>query len=322
MPRRLTAYLPAVVAIVAVLALWQLVSASGAVPDYMLPSPAQVLAVFPADGALLAQHTLITLQEAALGLAAGVAFGFAVAVAMDAFAVLHRAVYPLLVLSQTVPVVAIAPLLVLWLGYDTAPKVVLVALMTFFPVAVGLLQGLTSVDPDEVALLRSMGAGRWQVFRFGKIPAALPEFFSGLRIAVTYAMVGAVISEWLGGFGGLGVYMTRVQKAFAFDRMFAVIILISAISLLLMGLVSLIERRAMPYRFPKEPRRARANSADGTCAEAAPTAFGSCAPDLDEDSVPRATGIPNPHGGETDLGARAPSPSNPDSEGASSHDIP
>lgn len=251
---RLKAYLPAVVAVATALGLWQLLSASGLVPGYMLPSPAEVLAVFPTDGPLLLEHGLITLQEAALGLAAGVAFGFAVAVLMDAFDALRRAIYPLLVLSQTIPVVAIAPLLVLWLGYDIMPKVVLVALMTFFPVAVGLLQGFQSVDPDEVALLRTMGANRWQVFRYGKIPAALPEFFSGLRIAVTYAMVGAVISEWLGGFGGLGVYMTRVQKAFAFDKMFAVILLISALSLLLMALVSLIERRAMPYRFPKQSR--------------------------------------------------------------------
>ena len=128
------------------------------------------------------------------------AFGFAVAVAMDAFAVLRRAVYPLLVLSQTVPVVAIAPLLVLWLGYDTAPKVVLVALMTFFPVAGGARwQGLTSGGPRRggaAALHR--GLSRWQVFRFGKIPAALPESSLGLRIAVTYAMVGAVISEAAG----------------------------------------------------------------------------------------------------------------------------
>lgn len=241
-------YLPAVAAVLAVLLLWQLLATSGAVPSYMLPSPAEVLAVFPADTPLLFSHSLVTLQEAALGLAAGVTAGFAIAVVMDAFALLRRAIYPLLVLSQTVPVVAIAPLLVSWLGYDIAPKVVLVALVTFFPIAVGLLQGFQSVDPDEVALMRSMGASRWQVFRFVKIPGALPEFFSGLRIAVAYAVVGAVISEWLGGFSGLGVYMTRVQKAFAFDRMFAVIFVISALSLLLMLLVGLAERKSMPWR--------------------------------------------------------------------------
>ncbi|MCI8367756.1 MAG: ABC transporter permease [Eggerthellaceae bacterium] len=244
-------YLPAALALLVLLALWQGLAASGAVPGYMLPSPADVLAVFPEDGALLWGHTLVTLQEAAIGLAVGVAVGFAVAVVMDAFAVLRRAIYPLLVLSQTVPVVAIAPLLVLWLGYDIAPKIVLVALVTFFPIAVGLLQGFQSVDADEVNLMRSMGASRWQIFRFVKIPGALPEFFSGLRIAVAYAVVGAVISEWLGGFSGLGVYMTRVQKAFAFDKMFAVIFVVSAVSLLLMIVVSVAERRAMPWRHAR-----------------------------------------------------------------------
>lgn len=247
-------YLPAIVAVLAVLVLWQVLATSGAVPGYMLPSPAKVLAVFPAEGQLLWSHSLVTLEEAALGLAAGVALGFAFAVVMDAFDVLRRAIYPLLVLSQTVPVVAIAPLLVLWLGYDITPKVVLVALVTFFPIAVGLLQGFQSVDPDEVSLMRAMGASRWQVFRFVKIPGALPEFFSGLRIAVAYAVVGAVISEWLGGFNGLGVYMTRVQKAFAFDRMFAVIFVISAISLLLMLLVGLVERKSMPWRSARQEK--------------------------------------------------------------------
>lgn len=254
MKRFAKSYLPAIVAVLAVLVLWQVLATSGAVPSYMLPSPAKVLAVFPTEGQLLWSHSLVTLEEAALGLAAGVALGFAFAVLMDAFDVLRRAIYPLLVLSQTVPVVAIAPLLVLWLGYDITPKVVLVALVTFFPIAVGLLQGFQSVDPDEVSLMRAMGASRWQVFRFVKIPGALPEFFSGLRIAVAYAVVGAVISEWLGGFNGLGVYMTRVQKAFAFDRMFAVIFVISAISLLLMLLVGLVERKSMPWRSARQEK--------------------------------------------------------------------
>ena len=119
--------------------------------------------------------------------------------------------------------------------------------------AVGLLEGFRSVDPDSVALLRSMGASRRQVFRYIKCPAALPQFFSGLRIAAAYAVVGAVISEWLGGFQGLGVYMTRVRKAYAFDKMFAVILLISAISLLLMALVDMLQKKCMPYtRDPEE----------------------------------------------------------------------
>lgn len=222
---------------------------SGLVPRYMLPSPMEVVSAMWSERALLFEHSVITLKEAAIGLIIGVVIGVGFAAVMDAFDILYRAFYPILVMTQTIPSVAIAPLLVLWFGYEMTPKIILVVLATFFPVTVGVLEGFRSTDRDTISLLRSMGAGRWQIFRYLKVPSAMPQFFSGLRIAAAYSVVGAVISEWLGGFGGLGVYMTRVKKAFAFDKMFAVIFLISALSLLLMRLVDAAERVAMPYRF-------------------------------------------------------------------------
>ena len=240
--------LPAVFAVTALLLIWQLVCWAGIVPAFMLPSPVQVVQAFWAERYVLLEHSVITLGEAFLGLAVGVFLGCLFAVVMDHVPVLRRACYPVLLLTQTVPTVAIAPLLVLWFGYEMTPKVILIVLTTFFPVTVGLLEGFSGVDEDAVGLLRSMGANRWQIFRHIKWPSALPQFFSGLRIAAAYCVVGAVISEWLGGFGGLGVYMTRVKKAFAFDKMFAVIFLISAISLGLMALVEVAQRLCMPYR--------------------------------------------------------------------------
>lgn len=198
---------------------------------------------FPA----LMGHARITLSEAFLGLALGILTGFVMAVLMDRFDRLYQAFYPLIVLTQTVPAVAIAPLMVLWFGYEMAPKVILIVITTFFPITVGLLTGFRSADPDAVNLLRAMGAGRGQIFFYIKLPGALGQFFSSLRISASYAVVGAVIAEWLGGFGGLGVYMTRVKKAFAFDKMFAVIILISAISLLLMWAVERLQKKCMPW---------------------------------------------------------------------------
>lgn len=239
---------PAAAAIGLLLVFWAFASETGLIPRFMLPSPLDVVRAFISDAPLLAEHARITLTEAFLGLAAGVALGFLFAVAMDTWEVLYRAFYPLLVITQTVPTVAIAPLLVLWFGYEMTPKVILIVIVTFFPVTVGLLDGFRSADPDSISQLRSMGANRFQIFRYIKFPSSLPQFFSGLRIASAYSVVGAVISEWLGGFGGLGVYMTRVKKAFAFDKMFAVIFLISIISLLLMALVDLLERKCMPYR--------------------------------------------------------------------------
>jgi ABC-type nitrate/sulfonate/bicarbonate transport system permease component len=245
---------PAVAAVALLLIVWQGVCMLGLVPGFMLPSPLEVVQAFVSERKALMEHAVITLQEAFIGLTLGVAIGFVFAVLMDAFEVLYKAIYPILVITQTIPTVAIAPLLVLWFGYEMTPKIILIVIATFFPVTVGLLDGFRAADKDAIGLLRSMGASRGQIFRYIKAPSALPQFFSGLRIAAAYSVVGAVISEWLGGFGGLGVYMTRVKKAFAFDKMFAVIFLISAISLLLMALVDLLEKKCMPYRNPdKKP---------------------------------------------------------------------
>ena len=235
-------------AVVALLAVWQGACSLGLVPNFMLPSPVQVVTALVADFPLLLSHMWTTLSEAALGLAIGVAVGFVFAVLMDKFETFYLAFDPLLTVSQTIPTVAIAPLLVLWFGYGLMPKVLLVVLTTFFPVTVALASGFRSVDPDQVDLLRTMNATEWQIFRYAKLPAAMEQVFSGLRISATYAIVGAVISEWLGGFTGLGVYMTRVRKSFAYDRMFAVIIITSALSLALMKGVDVLERICMPWK--------------------------------------------------------------------------
>ncbi len=241
--------IPSAAAVISFLLLWQLVCMAEWIPSYMLPSPVKVLQAFVGELPLLWEHSLVTLQEAFIGLLIGVGIGFLAAVLMDAFDILYKAFHPLLIITQTIPSVAIAPLLVLWFGYEMTPKIVLIVISTFFPVTVGLLEGFRSADQDTIGLLRSMGASRLQIFRHIKLPSALPQFFSGIKIAAAYSVVGAVISEWLGGFGGLGVYMTRVKKAFAFDKMFAVIFLISGISLALMAFVELLEKKCMPYRY-------------------------------------------------------------------------
>ena len=241
--------------VAAVLVIWQAACSAGLVPSYLLPSPVQVVEALVGDAPLLAGHAVVTVEEAALGLVLGVAVGFAVALLMDRFELVYRALDPLITISQTIPTVAIAPLLVLWFGYDLLPKVLLVVLTTFFPVTVALASGFRSVDPDVIDLMRTMNASRWQVFRYAKLPAAAGQFFAGLRISATYAVVGAVVAEWLGGFSGLGVYMTRVRKSYSYDKMFAVILLISVLSLALMGLVGLIQRGCMPWERAGKSKR-------------------------------------------------------------------
>lgn len=245
--RSITDKIAPLITLIVIFVLWSAVCQRELIPSFMLPSPILVIKAFFSDFPLMMQHAAVTLQEAACGLGIGITLAFLISTLMDRFEFLNKALYPVLVITQTIPTIAIAPLLVLWMGFGMAPKITLVVLTTFFPIVVGLLDGYKSADPDAASLLRSMGANKLQIFRYLKLPSAMGHFFAGLKISASYAIVGAVISEWLGGFEGLGVYMTRVQKAYSFDKMFAVIVLVSLISLLLMALVSLIRRVAMPW---------------------------------------------------------------------------
>lgn len=237
-----------IISLLGVLIVWEVVCDTGIVPDFMVPSPLAVLRALVSDAPLIFQHTLTTLAEALLGLGVGVVMGFVVALLMDRFETFYLAFEPLMTISQTIPTIAIAPLLVLWFGYGLVPKVVLIVLTTFFPVTVSLVSGFRSVDPDMIDLLRTMGASRWQVFLRAKLPAATEQLMSGLRISATYAIVAAVIAEWLGGTWGLGVYMTRVRKSFSYDKMFASILVTSLLSLGIMKLVDLVEYVSMPWK--------------------------------------------------------------------------
>ncbi len=234
-------------AIAGILIIWQILSTVEVVPKYMLPSPLDVVRAFISEFPLLMHHSKVTLLEAFFGLSIGVILGFIVAVLMDRFHFIYKAIYPVLVITQTIPTVAIAPLLVLWMGYGMAPKVTLIVIVTFFPITIGLLDGFMSADSDTIKLLRSMNASKSQIFRHIKLPSSMGHFFAGLRISASYSVVGAVIAEWLGGFSGLGVYMIRVKKSYSFDKMFAVIFLISIISLLLMSGVTALQKISMPW---------------------------------------------------------------------------
>lgn len=236
-----------VLAIAIILAIWQTFSAVGIVPKFMLPSPADVVIAFFGDFTLLMSHAGTTLAEAFFGLSLGIVLGFFVAVVMDRFQIAYKAIYPVLVITQTVPTVAIAPLLVLWLGYGILPKVTLIIITSFFPITIGLLDGFHSADKDAINLLKAMGASRMQRFFHIKLPSSMSHFFAGLRISVSYSVIGAVVAEWLGGFNGLGVYMTRVRKSYSYDKMFAVIFFISFISLILMFGVTILQKALMPW---------------------------------------------------------------------------
>lgn len=246
--KKTAAFLSSYALVMALLVAWQAAVGLGFVPDYLLPSPWQIARAFADDFGLLMRHARYTLLTAFLGVGIGLLLSFALAFLMDFFAKFKALVYPILLLNQTVPTIAVAPLLVIWLGYGVLPKVVLVALSVFFPMTIALLDGYNAVQKAHLDLFRSMQATTYQTYRHLKIPAAMGYFFTGLKVAFSYALISAVIAEWLGGYHGLGVYMTRARKSYELDNMFAVIFLISFLTLALLALTTLLEKRVLRYR--------------------------------------------------------------------------
>lgn len=229
------------------LILWELATRLGGVPAYILPAPTSILRTLVTDAPRLIPHTITTLQEALLGFGLAVVFALILSILMDRLPLVKKALYPLLVLSQTVPIIALAPLFVLWFGFGMLPKIIVVVLVCFFPVAISLIEGFASVDTELVDMMRSMGASQRALFYHVKLPAAGVSFFSGLRIAVTYSIMGAVIGEWLGGSSGLGVYMMRVKQSFDTTKVFAVIVVIVLLSMGLFKLMTGIQKWVMPW---------------------------------------------------------------------------
>lgn len=235
--------------IAVLLFVWQLCGELGLLPRFVLPSPLQILQAFIKRRELLLHHAGYTIAEAVIGVGLGVIIAWVMAVLMDRFLGLQRAIYPLIIMIQSVPTTALAPLLILWLGYGMLPKIVLIVLTTTFPILIGILDGFRHTDEDLLILLRLMRASHWQILWHVKIPHSMSYFYAGLRISVSYAFISAVVSEWLGGFDGLGIYMIMAKKLFEYDTMFAIILLISAISLLGMKLVTLSEPYVMKWRY-------------------------------------------------------------------------
>jgi ABC-type nitrate/sulfonate/bicarbonate transport system permease component len=217
------------------------------VPAWILPAPTEILKATWQTLPLLTPHVLQTVQEMALGLVLALAAGVALAAALDLSTWLRRALYPLLIASQTIPILALAPLLIIWFGFGIMPKVFIVALFGFFPIAINTADGLSAADPELLSLLRAMGATRRQIWTKVRLPASLPYFFSGLRISATYSVVGAIIGEWVGASQGLGIYMLRSANAFRTAQVFSAIAISSLLSLALFVAVFLIERMLLPW---------------------------------------------------------------------------
>jgi ABC-type nitrate/sulfonate/bicarbonate transport system permease component len=240
---------PAVLVPLAVLVGWQLVCSLAHVEPTVLPTPTRVVDQLLQARAVAWTHTWQTLQETVLGFCVSVVVAIVIAVAMDQVGWLRRALYPMLVGSQTIPVIAIAPLMIIWFGFGLFPKVALIVLATFFPIVVALLDGFAATEREATNLLRTMGASRGQIFRLVRFPGALPSFFTGLRISATYAVIAAVFAEYVGAYDGLGIWMSQSKNAFRTDLVFGAIGICALISIVLFVAVALVARFAMPWWF-------------------------------------------------------------------------
>jgi len=217
------------------------------VPEYLIPTPSEVAADFGSDWPVLEPSLLVTLREIALGFAISVIAGIGLAVLLHLSPTTRRAVYPILIGSQTIPIIVLAPILVIIFGYGILPKLIIVALICFFPIVVNVIDGLRSVDDDLIRMMLTLNGTRWSIFRRVEFPAALPSIFSGMRIAATFAAIGAVFGEWSGSNQGLGYVMLAATPNLLTARIFAAIVLLTVVALGLFGLVSVLERVLVPW---------------------------------------------------------------------------
>lgn len=254
--RSLRGWAGSALVVAAVIGAWQGVVALFDIPAWKLPAPSAIGAELVASRALFLRHAWVTLQEVLLGFGVALALGVILAGLIASFPTFQRAVYPFVIASQTVPIIVIAPLLLIWVGYGLAPKIIVVALIAFFPIVVNTVDGLRGVDADMVNMMRTLGASRRQVFVKVQVPTALPFLFSGVKVAITFSVIGAVIGEWVGASAGLG-YLTRMSvPLFLTARSFGAVVILSAMGVSLFLAVALLERLLLPWYHTERRQRA------------------------------------------------------------------
>lgn len=246
--------LPPAALIVILIVGWYFVAKVSGFSSFILPTPLEVIQAGWETRNILLDAIGQTLLATGTGLILALITGVGIAALVDFWSLARRALYPILVVSQTIQILAIAPIMIIWFGFGLTPTVVIVVLFCFFPLAISTADGLTSSDPELIALLRAMGASKKQIWQMVRVPSALPSFFSGLRLAVTYSIVAATIGEWVGGSPGLGLYMLRSKNALATDQVFVAMLITSILSVALFMLVYGIERLVLPWYHTTQRR--------------------------------------------------------------------
>ena len=240
-------WLPALAIIIGLLGIWEGLVRLFDVQRWLLPPPSAIAEELVSSRSLFLDHTWLTLEEIVVGFAIAALSGVVLATGIAFSRTVERSIYPFVIASQTIPIIAIAPLLLVWLGYGLTPKVFVVALIAFFPIVVNMVDGLKSADRDMVNLMRTLGANRWQVFTKLQIPTSLPFLFSGLKVAIAASVIGAVIGEWVGSSEGLGYLMIRSKPQFLTERVFGAIFILSVMGIVLFIAIGLVERYLIPW---------------------------------------------------------------------------
>lgn len=245
------AWKPAMVLLL-LLIIWEAAGNLFAIPDWLLPAPSQIWQAGVEGWSMYQHHLLSTIKLSIIGFLIGTSIGIVVAVCLHLMTFVREAFFPLMILSQNIPIIVLAPLLVVWFGFGMLPKIIVITLVCFFPVAVACMDGFRRTDHNLIHYLEMAGASRSDIFRKLDIPSALPSFFSGLKISGTYSVMGAVISEWLGADEGIGVYMTLASSSFRTDRVFVAIGFVMLMSLLFFLLIAIAENRILKWKFGGE----------------------------------------------------------------------
>ncbi len=247
MKRKINSKMPAILLILIITLIWGVISELNIIPQFMLPAPFDVFKAFYENFFILLKHSTFTIFEAIMGLICSIILAFLMSIFMDYFKIAKQSIYPLLIVTQTVPTIAVAPIIVLFFGYGILSKIILVIMCCFFPLTISIYDGFSHIDKEYLNLLKSMGANYLQILIHLKIPYTFPQFFSSLKVSATYGFISAVVAEWLGGTIGVGVYMTRVKSAYSFDKLFASILFVSLISICFVKLIELLQKRILKH---------------------------------------------------------------------------
>ena len=237
-----------VMVVAVLLIIWELVVQLLDIPLYVLPAPSDMLKTFVTELPILAGNAGVTVMEALVGMGISFFVGILTGIVMDAMPLVRRCIYPILVVTQTVPVIVLAPIFIIYMGFGYAPKILTVVLMCFFPIVVSFCDGLGEMDQGYLNLVKTYGGSKWQIYRIVKIPAAMISLLSGLKVAATYSISGAVVGEWIASQSGLGYYLIRAKNGYMLDKVFACVLMIVILSLLMNGAVKLFGYVVLPSR--------------------------------------------------------------------------